>query len=109
MSSKQRNKLLLKHKYEIINKIENNVKRSEIIKEYKLKSDSNNCKILKSKAKIIANYEKFNPKASKSTSYIRSSNYPGLYKVRTMPIYAPRCNRDLMIYFCRGHRTDHKL
>src|SRR5882724_13175294 len=76
MSSKQRNKLLLKHKYEIINKIENNVKRSEIIKEYKLKSDSNNCKILKSKAKIIANYEKFNPKASKSTSYIRSSNYP---------------------------------
>ena len=55
MSTKLRNILLLKDKYDIINKIESGVSRQTIIKVYKLKSSSHISKIIKSKVKIVEN------------------------------------------------------
>jgi hypothetical protein len=70
MSSKQRNKLLLKDKYSIINEIESGVK-SKIISKYKLKSSSHLSKIIKSKDKIKESYEKLSSKATKTVTYVR--------------------------------------
>lgn len=80
MSSKQRNKLLLKDKYSIINEIESGGKRDLIISKYKLKSSSHLSKIIKSKDKIKESYEKLSSKATKTVTYVRKSNYPDVEK-----------------------------
>jgi hypothetical protein len=75
-SDSKRRTLLLKDKYDIINKIESGVKRSEIISEYKLKTQFHLTEIMKKKALIIEKFEKQNPKLSKTTTYLSSAKHP---------------------------------
>jgi hypothetical protein len=102
MSAKKRNKLLLRDKYEIIMKCENNLKRKDIINEYKLANQSHLTNILKNKSKIIDSYEKLNPKSSKTTSYVRSSDYPDVEEaivlwIRQMRDKKINLNSDLIL------------
>ena len=53
MSTKKRNKLSIKDKYDIIIKLSDKVNRNELLKEYNLKSLSHLTESLKKKDEII--------------------------------------------------------
>ncbi len=53
MSTKKRNKLSIKDKYDIITKLSDGMNRNELLKEYKLKSLSHLTELLKKKEEII--------------------------------------------------------
>ena len=57
MAKRERKSLSLKDKYEIINKIKSGLKRQQLLVDYEIKSNSHLTQLLKSKEKIIENYE----------------------------------------------------
>ena len=57
MAKRERKSLSLKDKYEIINKIKSGLKPQQLLVDYEIKSDSHLTQLLKSKEKIIENYE----------------------------------------------------
>ena len=74
--SNKRKKILIKEKYDIIKKIDEGIDGKSIINKYNLKSSSHLSKIIKSKSKIIYQYEKMNPKIANKASYCRLSDFP---------------------------------
>ncbi len=57
MAKRERKSLSLKDKYEIINKIKSGLKRQQLLVDYEIKSNSHLTQLLKSKEKMIENYE----------------------------------------------------
>ena len=81
MSSNKRNQLKLKQKYEIIVKSKSGVKPKQLMIEYNLKTRSHVSNILTNELNITQRYESLAKKQQKTTSRVRSSNYPEVEKV----------------------------
>jgi hypothetical protein len=76
MSTKKRNKLSIKDKYDIITKLSDGMNRNELLKEYKLKSLSHLTELLKKKEEIIGKYNHLNTKSSEKSFTIKTAKYP---------------------------------
>ena len=73
MSTKKRDKLSIKDKYDIITKLSDGMNRNELLKEYKLKSLSHLTELLKKKEEIIGKYNRLNTKSSEKSFTIKTA------------------------------------
>src|SRR5882724_6096375 len=76
MSATKRNKLSIPNKYEIIVKVKNGMKRSDVMKEYGLKPLSHLTRILAKKYEIIQKFNQMNKKDVKKSFKLSTSKYP---------------------------------
>ncbi len=78
MSDKKLNKISLKHKYYIIIKLQNGVKRKQLFNEYNLKSYSNLTHIWEKKEEIIEKYNQLSTKTSKTSFRLKKAKHPNV-------------------------------
>jgi hypothetical protein len=74
-SDKTNNKTSLQHKYDIVCKLEDGVKRKQLLIEYKLKSYAN-LKHIWRKKEIILKYNQLSAKSSKKSFRLSKAKYP---------------------------------